>query len=56
MGDVKFLLGFFAGWIATTDDGKKFANQIADVAIAMGKVYLAKNTPAKPLEDEKTAE
>lgn len=36
MGDLKFILGFIAGWIATTDEGKKaassFATQISDLA------------------------
>lgn len=36
MGDLKFILGFIAGWIATTDEGKKaasaFATQVSEVA------------------------
>lgn len=34
MGDLKFILGFLAGWIATTKEGReaaaKLANQTAD--------------------------
>ena len=36
MSDLKFILGFIAGWIATTEEGKKtasaFATQVSDLA------------------------
>lgn len=30
MGDLKFILGFVAGWIATTQEGRKTASKLAD--------------------------
>lgn len=43
MGDLKFILGFFAGWVATTDNGKKFANQLADGAMKLAKEFAEKS-------------
>lgn len=48
MGDLKFILGFIAGWIVTTEDGKKTANAVAEKAIGLI------DTIAKP--GEKTEE
>lgn len=42
MGDIKFILGFVAGWIATTQEGKKFASQFADSAVKFAKENLIK--------------
>lgn len=30
MGDLKFILGFVAGWIATTKEGREAASKLAD--------------------------
>lgn len=32
MGDIKFILGFIAGWIVTTEEGKKAASTFASQA------------------------
>ena len=45
MGDLKFILGFFAGWVATTQDGKKFANQLADGAMRLAKQFAENSMP-----------
>lgn len=42
MGDLKFILGFVAGWIATTQEGKEFANKLADTAVKTVKPLLDK--------------
>lgn len=47
MGDLKFILGFVAGWIATTDEGKKAANELAN-----GAVKFLKETMQKPESKE----
>lgn len=37
MGDIKFILGFLAGWIATTEEGRKAANAFAAEAVKLVK-------------------
>lgn len=37
MGDLKFILGFVAGWIATTEEGKKAANAFATQVTELAK-------------------
>lgn len=48
MGDLKFILGFLAGWITTTEEGKKAATELAN-----GTVKLVKETLLKPNEQSK---
>lgn len=43
MGDLKFILGFVAGWIATTEEGKKAATELAN-----GTIKLVKDNLLKP--------
>lgn len=37
MSEFKFILGFVAGWIATTKEGKEFANKAADATVKFVK-------------------
>lgn len=43
MSDLKFILGFVAGWIVTTEEGKITASKIADKTIKSLKKYVEKN-------------
>lgn len=42
MGDLKFILGFVAGWIATTQEGRKAASELADKTAEFVKENLLK--------------
>lgn len=42
MGDLKFILGFVAGWIATTQEGRKTASQLANNTAKFVKENLLK--------------
>lgn len=42
MGDLKFILGFVAGWIATTQEGRKTASELADKTVKLIKENLDK--------------
>ncbi len=42
MSDLKFILGFVAGWIATTAEGRKTASQVADSTAKFVKENLLK--------------
>lgn len=42
MSDLKFILGFVAGWIATTEEGRKTANTLANKAIDVMKKSVEK--------------
>lgn len=44
MGDLKFILGFIAGWITTTEEGRKTANNLANKAIDVMKKSVEKQT------------
>lgn len=46
MGDMKFILGFVAGWIATTEEGKKAANAFAAKTVEIAKKGI--ETASKP--------
>lgn len=41
MGDLRFILGFLAGWIVTTEEGKKAANALANKAVKAVKENLS---------------
>lgn len=43
MNDLKFILGFLAGWIATTEEGKRAANKVAAAATEIAKKAMEKN-------------
>lgn len=42
MGDLKFVLGFLAGWITTTEEGKKAATELANSTVKFVKGNLLK--------------
>lgn len=42
MGDLKFILGFVAGWVATTQEGRKAANELANSTAKFVKDNLLK--------------
>lgn len=42
MGDLKFVLGFLAGWITTTEEGKKAANELANSTMKFVRENLVK--------------
>lgn len=43
MGDFKFILGFVAGWIATTEEGRKAASELANGTAHLVKEALNKS-------------
>lgn len=49
MGDLKFILGFIAGWIATTEEGKQAANKVAATAVEIAKKTVDKTAENKTL-------
>lgn len=42
MGDIRFILGFVAGWIATTEEGRKTASDLANNTAKFVKENLLK--------------
>lgn len=42
MGDLRFILGFLAGWIVTTEEGKKAASALANKAMQTVQENLPK--------------
>lgn len=42
-GDLRFILGFLAGWIVTTEEGRKAASALADKAMKVVKENLPKS-------------
>lgn len=54
MGDIRFILGFVAGWIATTEEGRKTANDLANNTAKFVKENLLKpKTEEKEVKEDK---